>query len=74
MPVAATFYLPRETTKQTVQWLDSLVTKITNTVPAHLWYGVSAWAGLYGDSNFDAVLHKKLVDDRIRRHATLRGQ
>ena len=74
MPVAATFYLPRGTDKAKVQQLDALVSKITATVPYNLWYGVSVWAGLYGEPGFDAVLHKKLTDDRLKRHATLRGE
>jgi hypothetical protein len=73
-PVAASFYLPKGTTKHKVQQLDALVSKITNTVPPHLWYGVTAWVGLCSDPNFDAAMHKKNADTRIKRHDTLRGQ
>lgn len=74
MPVCATFYLPEGTEKATVQRLDRIVDAITNTVPPHLWYGVTAWTGLAGDPNFDATLHKKVADRRIKNHAVLRGE
>jgi hypothetical protein len=74
MPTTAFFYLPKDTDKAQLQRLDGLVDKITNTVPAHLWHGVSIWSGLSSEPNFDATMFKRNTDDRIRRHATLRGQ
>jgi hypothetical protein len=73
MPVAAFFYLPKGSEKELTQRLDRIVTKMTDTVPKRLWYGVNVWAGIH-DSGIDPKTYRGHAQDRLKTEAAMRGE
>lgn len=53
MPTTCFWWLPKGTNKSIIQWLDGLVSKITDTVPKEEWWGVLAWSGLASSEDVD---------------------
>jgi hypothetical protein len=86
MPTTCFFWLPRGTSKATLQHLNRLVNVITDTVPEEEWWGVRAWSGLtseqadlrkdcLGGFNHDVSRYIKDSEDRTAhlQHAKDKG-
>jgi hypothetical protein len=73
MPVSAFHYLPRDTDKSTLQRLDRIVSKMCDTVPKRLWYGVSRWAGIY-TSGIDPKTHNTHAESELKTRLAMRGE